>query len=380
MLCNGYAVGLLAAAAGASRRASGDRDRPLKAVVLVPAHDEEGGIAAAVQALLAAEYESDLRDVVVIADNCGDATAEVAREAGATVWERTDPANPGKGQALAWAIDRVWSERTGVEMIAVVDADCFASPTLLRDLSSALAGGADAAQARYEVSNPDEATASALRTAAFALVNVVRPLGKDRLGLSCGLLGTGMAFSAATLRAVPWEAFSITEDREYHLRLVTSGRRVSYVNTASVTSPMPTTSEQADSQQMRWDAGNARLTREWLPRLLSGALSGRDVKQLHAGLELVVAPQSVLLATSAVAVAGGAAAGSAGTRRVGVVAAALQGVYILAGLRVAGAPPAAYSALAHAPLMLGRRLAQQVRIAAGKGPSEWVRTERHAAG
>src|SRR3712207_5959010 len=161
----------------------------------------------------------DRYEVVVVADNCTDATVAIARAAGVTVWERSDPSRRGKGWALAWAIDRVRSERPDAGAVVVVDADCTASPNMLTEMARRLRTGDDAVQVRYTVANPEASAASAARYAAFALVNVVRPRGRSALGLSAGLLGSGMAFSTERLDRVPWTSHGLTEDAEQHLRL-----------------------------------------------------------------------------------------------------------------------------------------------------------------
>src|SRR5262249_34357078 len=153
-------------------------------------HDEEHQVAATIRSLQATAYPPARRRIVVVADNCTDATAQVARAAGADVLERHDPARRGKGHALAWAFPWIL-EDPRVDAVCIVDADCEVSANLLQALSGRLRAGADAAQARYVVSDPTASTGAALRWAGFALFNVLRPRGRDRLGMSAGMLGTG---------------------------------------------------------------------------------------------------------------------------------------------------------------------------------------------
>jgi hypothetical protein len=374
----GYLLALLALAA---------RDRtppelpppdgePLRIAVLVPAHDEAAGIAACVRALLAQDHPADRREVLVIADNCTDATAQVARAAGATVWERADPVARGKGQALAWALARLWRERPDVDAVAVVDADCLATPGLLRAFDAALRTGARAVQADYEVANPEASTGAALRWAGFALMHRVRPRGRRALGLSADLFGTGMAFRADLLRAVPWESFSVTEDAEYHLRLLEAGVPVRYAEAGAVLSPMPAGGAGAEAQQLRWESGNAALARRTVGRLVARGLAERDPQLVHAGLEQLVPPQTALLAGAG----GSGLAGLALRSRPLVAGAALvaagQAAYVLGGLRAAGAPPVVWRALGAAPALVARKLGVFGRIAWGRGAREWLRTER----
>ena len=373
-------VVLVASAAGRRSAPESPGAGPLPdLLVLVPAHDEELLVGDAVDSLLAADYGGGRREVVVIADNCSDRTAAVAAEHGATVWKRDAVDARGKGQALAWAIKQAERERPGVAAIAVIDADCRITANLLRVLGAGVASGADAVQAENRVSNPDDSHTAALRFAGFALFNAVRPRGKEHLGLSCGLLGTGMAFAAATLRAVPWTAFSVGEDREYHARLVASGRRARFAPEAAVFSAAPATPEAAVVQQTRWETGNVELALRWSPRLLLAGIARADVQRIHAAIELLVPPLSLLVTQT---LAGGALAAAGGDRRLVRRAAAVgaaQVVYVVGGLAAAGAPPTVYRALAAAPGLIVRKLAQYGRILTGGGATAWERTSRDGA-
>ncbi|MEN3279570.1 MAG: hypothetical protein V7607_710 [Solirubrobacteraceae bacterium] len=373
-----YLLGLLGASARRGRdrdRAPTPRDTPLQVAVLVPAHDEEDGIAAAVRSLVAQRYDASRREVVVIADNCSDVTAQAAAAAGATVWEREEPASAGKGQALAWALERLWTHRPHVEAVAMVDADCVASPNLLEAMDRALRGGMRAVQARYVVSNPEASPTAALRWAGFALMHVVRPRGKQRLGFSCGLFGTGMAFRTELLREQPWTAFSVTEDVEYHLRLVAAGETVGFVDEAYVASPMPTTADNAQEQQLRWETGNAGLARE-ATVLLAHGLARRDWRRVAAALDSLVPAQSLLAAGTGLASALGLALGSRRIALAGVLTAAGQALYVVGGLISVRAPRAVWMALGHAPQLVAAKVVQSVRIVTGRGADRWVRTAR----
>lgn len=377
-LSTAYLLAMLAAAwtakpmddAGPARRA----DAMPRLLVLVPAHDEELVIGAAVDALLNTDYPWDRRQVVVIADNCHDATATVARVGGADVWERHDPDRPGKGRAVGWALER--AALGDHDAVVIVDADCTASRNLLAVLGNAIAGKAAAAQARYVPSNPTASTAAALRYAGFALINAVRPLGKSRLGLSAGLLGTGMALAVQTLDAVPWTAFSVTEDREYHLLLVEKGLKVHFVPQACVTSPMPATFTGGAPQQMRWDTGNALLARRFFRRLMVRGLRDRSLDSVHAALELLVPPQTVLWTGSVLTLMAGIILRARVPRAVGCFALAGQATYVVGGLRLVNAPAFVFRALTRAPSLASRRLGQGVRIVTGAGSRTWVRTDR----
>jgi cellulose synthase/poly-beta-1,6-N-acetylglucosamine synthase-like glycosyltransferase len=371
------AVVTAAGVRGRPRAAPTDAQPAPRMVALVPAHDEQEGIAATVAALRAQRYPADRLEVVVIADNCSDETAARAGRAGATVWERRAPDARGKGQALAYALDCLWVQRPQTEAVVVVDADCRATPDLCAAIGTRLSvGDVRAVQARYEVANAAESPAAALRWAGFALRHDIRARGKRRLGLSCGLFGTGMGFRASLLRDVPWSAFSITEDAEYHVRLLQAGERVAFVDGAAVMSAMPTTGAVARGQQLRWESGNVALARASVPALLAGGLAARDRQRVHAALEQLVPPQSVLASGTLALVATALSLRARRLAQVGAATFVAQGCAVLGGLVAARAPAATWRALPHAPWLVARKLAVFSRILSGRSARAWVRTAR----
>jgi 1,2-diacylglycerol 3-beta-glucosyltransferase len=372
---NAYLLALLGAAVRGSRRRP-PAARPageLRFAVVVPAHDEEAFIGETLASLAELDYPRTLVETVVVAHNCSDGTAARAARAGAIVWEHRG--ERGKGSALAWALARLVADRPDVDAVVVVDADCTVAPNLLSALEARLRAGASAVQAAYEVSNPGASSTAALRWASFALINRVRPLGKDTLGLSAGLLGTGMAFRRQLLAARPWTARSLVEDQEYHLNLVSAGARVAFAPETWVRSPMPTSLRRSQSQQLRWDAGRGALIRRWSPRLLGDGVRRRDPSRLHAALEPLVPPQSLLLAANAVAAAL-ALRGSRPVRLAGAANMAGQAGFVAGGLVLAHAPSAAWRALAFVPVAAAWKLATLCRLWLGGSPREWVRTAR----
>jgi hypothetical protein len=369
---NAYLLVLLAAAAHGRRRApSAAAGSRLRFAVLVPARDEEASIAATLASLRGLEYPAERVQIFVVADNCADCTAAVAKAAGASVWERTG-GEDGKGAALAWGLERVERE---VDAVVIVDADCAAAPNLLAAVEGRLRDGAAAVQVAYGVANPDASPVAALRHASFALVNGVRPLGKTTLGLSAGLFGTGMAFTRELLARQPWTARSLAEDQEYHLALVAGGERVVFAAETCIISSMPTSLRRSRSQQLRWDAGRVALIRTWTPRLLRAGLRRRDVAQIHAALEPLVPPQSLLLALNAAGCLLTVRARPA-VRGLAVANAAGQAVFVLGGLAVTRAPASVWRALVFAPALATWKLGLLARLWLGRGPTTWVRTER----
>lgn len=375
------ASGYLALLALASRRAPAPAPVTprLRFALVVPAHDEEGGIARTVQSLLALAWPADLRRVVVVADNCSDQTAARAAAAGAVVWERRDAERRGKGYALELAFERLLAEGWA-DAAVVIDADTVASPHLLAAFAARLEAGAQAVQAEYGVQNPDASWRTELMRLALALFHVVRSRGRERLGVSCGLRGNGMCFSARLLREVPHRAFSLVEDLEYGIRLGEAGHRVHFAAEAHVLGEMVAGERASRSQRRRWEDGRRAMARTAGWPLLSRGLRRRDGVLLDLALDVLVPPLARLgglvvagvlgaLALSAVLGAPAASLWAWGG------ALALLGLYLLRGWQLSGLGARGVLLLLWAPAYLVWKvwLALQ-RPAHAKG--EWVRTAR----
>jgi 1,2-diacylglycerol 3-beta-glucosyltransferase len=348
-------------------------------VVLVPAHDEESTVAACVESLRGQAYPSERYEVVVVADNCTDATAKVAAEAGATVLARTEPEKRGKGYALEWAFERILAREAPPAAVVVVDSDSRADPALLSTLVGHLESGADAVQGEsllWDDGSPEQA----LRAGAFMLVNRARPSGRAVLGLPSGLAGNGMLFSRALLTEHPWNSFSSTEDVEYGIRLRIEGIDPVYARGAIVWSPTAPHRQAAELQQLRWEGGKLHLARTFIPGLLARAVKERRPGLVDAAFELSVPPLGYLAAAaSAVTVAGVALATLDGLPGWAVTPAAVAllaiPAYVLVGLKASDAPSSAYRALIRAPEFVIRKAARAHRLL-GFRPDSWVRTER----
>lgn len=374
------AAGYLALLAALSfRRAAPRAPAPaLRFAVVIPAHDEERGVARTVASVRAVDYPAALREVVVVADNCADATAARARAAGARVLVRDDPARRGKGYALAFAFERLLAEGWA-DALCVVDADTAVSRNLLDAFAARVAAGAPAVQAHYAVRNAGASWRTRLTSIALALFHGVRSLARERLGVSAGLRGNGMCFTAAALRAVPYDAFSEVEDVEYGIRLGEAGLRVHYAPEAEVRGDMPAGAAAARSQRHRWERGRRALRLRHAGRLLRDGLAGGDPVRLDLALDLLVPP----LAFTGLAAAAGLGASALASWAAGrplwalfgwLAAAALLGAYVLRGWWLSGTGLSGLRALGWAPVYLAWRL---LLLADRRRPAvAWVRTPR----
>lgn len=388
----GSVLYLLAILAAALRRPQETAPAPAKdalhLTVLVPAHDEELVLAQTLNSLLAQDYPAENVKIIVIADNCTDSTADLALAHGVTVWKRFNLSQRGKGYALDWTISQLLARDTDTDAFVVVDADTFVASDFLTRMAARLHSDTDvrglcALQGRYGVLNGIEGWRAALMSAAFDLVNHVRPLGRDRLKLSVGLKGNGMAFTRETFARVRWHGGSLTEDLDFALDLARKENvRVGYVPDARVWAQMPTNAAQATSQRRRWEEGRAHAVRHRALPLLWEGISRGKILLIDAALDLLLLPLVELAAltlTWLLLLAFGIGSHLLAHPLLWTLAGAcaLEGflTFVLGGLRAANAPREAYVALLRAPFYAVWKLALRVASASAIEP-EWIRTER----
>ncbi len=256
-------------------------------VVLVPAHDEEAGLAAtlaSIQAGLSAGQR-----IVVIADNCQDRTAEVARSAGVEVIERTSATERGKGYALVFGLDHLAAAPP--EVVIVIDADCRVPVGSLPRLAAAAKRTNRPAQAEYLLEAPADPTPVS-RLSGFAVLfkNRVRPLGLWQLGLPVHLTGSGMAFPYEVLRKAPPTGAYLVEDMLIGVELARLGHPPGLCPDVTLTSALPSQDDSGRRQRRRWEHGHLETLSKHGPALLRDGLTRQSLPLLAMGLDLMVPP------------------------------------------------------------------------------------------
>ncbi len=359
------------AAALPVRRVAGSA-RAFRLAVVVPAHNEEKLIATTVRSVLA--NSSEAVTVYVVAHNCADGTVARAREAGAAVLVLNDEVG-GKGVALDHGFMHALA--AGAGGVLVIDADSVVSADLTRVVAGRLAGGAAAVQCRYEVSNVTGNARTRLAGLAFLGMNVLRPRGRERLGLSCGIFGNGFALAATTLERVPYTANSLVEDLEYHLNLLKAGLRVEFVDDATVFGEMPEGGAAAATQRARWEGGRLLMRRKWAGPLALQVAAGK-LRMLEPLFDLLALPLATEVGLLVVGVLLGWVGHVGWLLGYGGVGLAAVGLYVLVAAGLGPAPGATLGALAAAPgyLIWKVMMLPKTRLAA-RGGGAWVRTKRN---
>lgn len=263
-----------------------------RTAILVPAHNEASGIRPVLEELLPQLVEGDR--LVVIADNCTDETAAIARSTGAIVIERHDSEKRGKGYALDYGMSYLAADPP--EVVTIVDADCLAHPGSLAQIAERASASQRPVQALYLMERPaNPQPKDAVSALAFTVKNLVRPLGLDRLGFPCLLTGTGMAFPWSVLHQVKLASGNIVEDMQLGIDLAVAGQPPLFCGEARVTGLLPQQASAAKSQRTRWEHGHLQTLLKQVPSLLKQAIQQKRQDLLVIALDLAVPPLSLLV-------------------------------------------------------------------------------------
>jgi cellulose synthase/poly-beta-1,6-N-acetylglucosamine synthase-like glycosyltransferase len=260
---------------------------PVRVAILVPAHNESVHLLPTLHCLQAQLGPQDR--LLVIADNCQDDTASVARAVGVEVLERQHASLRGKGYALAFGVDAL--RDAPPDVVVVVDADCTVSAGGIQALAQRCV------QAQCPVQMLDLMVApagSGLRTRmlefAWLVKNQVRPLGSFRLGRACHLMGTGMALPWDLAASARLATGHIAEDMKLGVDMALAGRPTQFLAQAQITSEFPLDAAVARSQKSRWEHGHLQTLAQELPRLLLAFVRRPRAATLVLAMDLVIPP------------------------------------------------------------------------------------------
>jgi cellulose synthase/poly-beta-1,6-N-acetylglucosamine synthase-like glycosyltransferase len=259
--------------------------------VLVPAHNEGAGLLDTVNDIKA---QLLLRDrLVVVADNCTDDTAQVARAAGAEVTERFNISKIGKGFALDWGIRHLKTDPP--QVVVIVDADCRLASDAIDRLVAVCTATQQPVQGLYLMDEPEDSTTD-YRVAVFAfrVKNWARPLGLRALNLPCQLMGTGMAFPWDVISSANLATGAAVEDLKLGLDLARARRPAHFVPSARVNSRFPSSAKGIETQRYRWERGHVGMIATYVPCLVYESFVNANFSLLVLALDAAIPPLTFL--------------------------------------------------------------------------------------
>ena len=265
-----------------------------KFMAVIPTHNEEAVIKNLVESLAAQNYPKELYDIYVIADNCTDATAELAKEAGAIVLKRFDEKNKTKGHALNWFIKQKIEENADYDALCVFDADNIVDKNFLKNMNKKLCQGEEVVQGYRDIKNPTDSWIAGGYAIFYWMMHRFYHLARYNLGLSPLLNGTGFMVKFDLLKPNGWQTITLTEDIEFSLINIAQGRKLGWAVDAIVYDEQPVTFKASWSQRSRWTVGHLQCMKEYTGKLINGVKEYKTLMNFDGALYLFGIPMMLL--------------------------------------------------------------------------------------
>ena len=265
--------------------------------IVVAAHNEETVIGPLLENLLLLDYPKEYFDVFVVADNCTDKTAIIARNVGAIVHRRFNTEKRGKGYALEWMFHRLFKMERQYDAIAIFDADNLVKENFLFEMNSKLCQGHKIIQCYLDSKNPFDTWVTNTFSIAFWVTNRLMQLARYNTGCLSNLLGgTGMCISTDVLKEFGWGATSLTEDLEFSMKALSHGIKTTWAHDAVVYDEKPLTFMQSWYQRKRWAQGQVDVAGRYFFPLIIKGIRERRLMYFDAAVHLFQ-PALVMIAT-----------------------------------------------------------------------------------
>lgn len=259
-------------------------------LILVPAHNEEKVIGNLVENLQNLHYPNKLYDVVVIADNCNDKTAEISRSLGAKVIEHESKPGElrGKPYGIKYAVEQIGKGLTKkYDAICFFDADNLVTLNYLQEMNNHLLNGDKLIQCYLDSKNPDDNWVTLSYATSYYYMNRAWQLGKSRLGLGNAIGGTGFCVDTKLFTDVGWTAQSLTEDLEFTMQCLLKGTPARWCHYARVYDEKPESFIASCIQRLRWARGHWDVCFKYTGKLLWRFIRKFDILALDGAIYLV---------------------------------------------------------------------------------------------
>ena len=291
------------------------KDKPLlvnkehKFMAIIPAHNEEAVVGNLVESLKAQNYPKDKFDIYVIADNCTDNTAKVAKDAGAIVLKRFDETKKTKGFALNWFLQQKIEENADYDAFCVFDADNIVDKDFIKNMNKKLCQGEEVVQGYRDIKNPRDSWVASGYAIFYWMMHRFYHLARYNLGLSALLNGTGFMVKFDLVKPDGWKTVTLTEDIEFSLMNIIDGRKVGWSTDAIVYDEQPLTFMQSWSQRSRWTVGHLQCMKTYTGELAKGVVEHKTLMNFDGLLYMFGIPMMIitllLLAINTILYSGG---------------------------------------------------------------------------
>ncbi len=258
-----------------------------KYAILVAARNEETVIGNLIDSINQQDYPRELVTIFVVADNCTDNTAKIARENGAVCYERFDPDHRTKGYALQFLVENIKRDY-GVENFEgyfIFDADNLLKQDYISRMNESFDAGQKIITSYRNTKNFGDNWISASYGVHWLRTVRNEHRARSLFHLATRIQGTGFLFSNELVKN-GWNYTSLTEDRAFCADAVAQGYQISYNNDAEFYDEQPVDIKIAMRQRIRWAKGHLQALVETGPKLLkhifvTDGAANRDCPNAH---------------------------------------------------------------------------------------------------
>lgn len=258
-----------------------------KFMAIIPAHNEERVVKNLIESLKEQDYPKDKLDIYVIADNCTDNTATIAKEAGAIVYERNDPEHKTKGYAMQWFLKKMQEQNVDYDALFVFDADNIVDKNFTKAMNKKLCQGEEVVQGYRDIKNPDDTWVTAGYALFYWMMHRFYHLARYNLGLSPLLNGTGFMVRFDVVKPQGWDTKTLTEDIEFSLKRIIKGKKLGWATDAICYDEQPVGFVQSWSQRSRWTVGHIQCIHEYTKKLAIAAKENKTMMNFDGLLYIV---------------------------------------------------------------------------------------------
>ena len=240
--------------------------------VLIAARNEENVIGCLLDSIREQDYPDNLVEVFVVADNCTDATARVARERGAVVYERYNETMVGKGYALDFLLRQMEEDGAVCDGYLVFDADNLLKKDYITQINRTFSDGYEIVTSYRNSKNYGDSWISSGCGLWFLRETAGLNEPRHLLGTSCAVSGTGFLFSRKVLEENGgWPFHLLTEDVEFSVAEILKGRKIGFCGEAEYFDEQPVELRQSVRQRLRWSKGYIQVMLRHGSALLRGS-------------------------------------------------------------------------------------------------------------
>ncbi len=261
---------------------------------IICGRNEEKVIGNLIDSIYNQDYPKELMNVFVVADNCCDNTANIARKHGATVFERFDNKNKGKSYALDYAIKKILNNKdyNDLEAFFIFDADNLLSKNYTLKMNETFDAGYQVSTSFRDSKNFNSSLTSACSSLLFLRECLIVHHSRKILDLSTFVSGTGYYVDRKIFEKMNgWNFNTFTEDIEFSCWCSKNGIQISYNEDAIFYDEQPNDLKTSNKQHFRWCKGNhqcAKLYTFSLLKMIFGFKNKRTFKERISSFEMLV--------------------------------------------------------------------------------------------